>query len=62
MGHQSWYRQESATVILLSIPVFHFSTIFQPQNHEEFPLQFINSLGEERLLVLNLLHRAILTF
>lgn len=49
-------------MILLSIPVFHFSTIFQPQNHEEFPLQFINSLGEERLLVLNLLHRAILTF
>ena len=59
---QDWYRQESATVVLLSIPVFHFSTIFQPQNYPEFPLQFVNSRGGEQLPVLIFLYKVILTF
>ncbi|KAF8420592.1 hypothetical protein EV426DRAFT_235974 [Tirmania nivea] len=45
-GRHEWFRQESATVILQRLPVYHFSIIFQPRNYGEFPIQFLNSHGQ----------------
>ncbi|RPB28733.1 hypothetical protein L211DRAFT_405523 [Terfezia boudieri ATCC MYA-4762] len=45
-----WFRQESAKVILQRLPVYHFSTIFQPRNYGEFPLQFLNSHDATRFI------------
>lgn len=44
-GRHEWYRQESATIVLQRLPVYHFSTIFQPRNYGEFPIHFLNAIG-----------------